>query len=99
MPWFAKRFVDGRIALRPHGGLQEFKEVFEAFARTQPGAAAFYDAGGDDGSATLFLTPQAEEFAAMIGASEIARPRLERLIPLFPVRFARTSESMIKSAR
>ena len=90
MAWYEKRLADGRVALRPNGGIQEFKEVFEAFAETKPGAAVFYAANDDDAGASLILTPQAEEFARMIQATQIPRPYLERLIPLFPARLAHT---------
>jgi len=74
MSWYAKRFADGRIGLRAGGGLQEFKEVFEAFAKTRPGAALFCQVDENDGSATVFLTPDATEFAAMIQATQSEPP-------------------------
>ena len=73
MSWYAKHFGDGRIRLSPHGGLQDLKGVFEAFAKTRPGAAMFCQVD-DDGSATIYLTPEAAEFAAMIRATESAPP-------------------------
>jgi hypothetical protein len=84
MTWYAKRFPDGRVALSPHGGIQDFKDVFEAFAKTCPGAALFCHFDEDDGSATIFLTPAAAEFAAMIQASASEPPipngRVMRLV-------------------
>ena len=75
MSWYTKRFADGRIGLTPRGGMQEFKEVFEAFAKTQPGSALFCEFNEEDGSATVFLTPAASEFAAMIQAAESDPPK------------------------
>jgi len=74
MRWYAKRFADGRIALRPKGGIKEFTEVFEAFAKTAPGASLFCRVDENDGSATVFLSPHATEFAAMIRATECEPP-------------------------
>jgi len=68
MSWYAKRFADGRIALRPNGGMKEFTDVFQAFAKTKPGAALFCRFDEDDGSTTVYLSPDAAEFAAMIRA-------------------------------
>lgn len=82
MPWYAKRFEDGHIALYPRGNLQEFKEVFEAFANAQRGAALFARLDAPDGSATIFLSPAAAECAAMIKAAESSPPAQETVVLL-----------------
>ena len=82
MPWYAKRFEDGHVALYPRGNFQEFKEVFEAFANAHPGAALFAQLDASDGSATIFLSPNAAEFAAMIRAAESAPPPKDRVVLL-----------------
>ena len=83
MPWYAKRFADGRICLRPDGSLVEFTEVFEAFAKTVSGAKLLCRIDEGDGSATVYLSPSAAEFAAMIRASESTPPPPDdRVIPL-----------------
>jgi hypothetical protein len=73
MTWYAKRFEGGKIRLSEHSGLEDFKEVFAAFAQRQPGAAVFVRLE-DDGSAVVYLTPPAAEFAAMIRADEVEPP-------------------------
>jgi hypothetical protein len=73
MPWYAKQFADGRIALHSRGDLEEFTEVFEAFAKTRPRAALFSRTNSDR-SVTIYLTPAAEEFAVMIQAAETDEP-------------------------
>lgn len=81
MCWYVKHFPDGEIELRPHGGQQEFAEVFAAFASTHAGAAVFCAHDGV-GGVTLYLSPRSTEFARMIQAREAARPGLEELMPL-----------------
>lgn len=82
MSWYSKRFADGRISLRPKGGMQEFTEVFEAFAKTRPGAALFCRVDRSDGSTTIFLSPDAADFAAMIQACKSEPPEADELTML-----------------
>ena len=85
MPWYLKRFADGRIRLSPQSGLLDFKEVFDAFAEHHPGAEMFVRVE-HDGSATVYLTPESTEFAAMIQATEMAgSPPEDAILPLHKV--------------
>jgi hypothetical protein len=79
--WYVKRFPDGQIQLRPHGGLLEFAEVFEVFARTRSGAAVF-SVRDADGGVSIYFPPVAAEFARMIRASEVDKPCCDGLVPL-----------------
>ena len=81
MCWYLKRFPEGEVELRPHGGVQEFAEVFAVFARTRAGAAVF-SVRDDDGGVTIYFPPVAAEFARMIRASEAEKPHREGLVPL-----------------
>lgn len=78
MPWYSKRFAEGRIALRPCGEFSEFQEVFEAFAQTRLGAAVFGRRNAD-ASVTAYFTPYAEEFALMVSARMASAPKAEGL--------------------
>ena len=68
-PWYAKHFPAGVIELRPAGGWPEFRDVFEAFAATRPGASIHRRVNAD-GSVWVYLSPECAEFAIMIGAKE-----------------------------
>lgn len=81
MCWYVKQFPNGQVELRPQGGLAEFAEVFEAFARTRAGAAVFCTRD-QHGGVTVYFPPVASEFARMIRASEAEQPRIEELTPL-----------------
>lgn len=78
MSWYAKRFADGCIGFNPCVGLQEFKEVFEAFAKTRRGAALFARLNSD-GSITAYFSPASADFAMMILATTISAPPLQGL--------------------
>lgn len=73
MSWYAKQFANGCIAFNPHGRLDEFKEVFDAFAETRQGAALFARKN-PDGSVTAYFTPASAEFAIMVQANETDMP-------------------------
>ena len=81
MSWYSKQFANGRIAFNDRGRLEDFKEVFEAFAATRRGAAIFARKNSD-GSVTAYLTPPAEEFALMIQAAASSVPAAEGLMLL-----------------
>ena len=88
MPWYSKRFADGRIGLSQQSGLEAFKEVFDVFAQRHLGAEMFFRIE-QDGSATVYLTPASTEFAAMIRATELAgEPPADTLL-LVEQRFGR----------
>jgi hypothetical protein len=82
VPWYQKQFAEGRIGLSPQSSLEDFKEVFAAFAHRRPGAAAFFRLEAD-GSAIVYLTPASAEFAAMIQATAIeGEPSADALLLL-----------------
>lgn len=81
MCWYAKRFPGGEVELRARGGVGEFAEVFEVFARTRSGAAVFC-ARDANGAVTIYFPPVAAEFARMIRACEVDKPPRDGLTPL-----------------
>jgi len=78
MSWYAKRFPDGCTGFNPCVRLQEFKEVFDAFAQTRRGAALFARLNSD-GSMTAYFSPASADFAIMILATTISAPPLQGL--------------------
>ena len=81
MCWYEKRFPEGCVELRPHGGLNEFAEVFAVFAQTCAGAAVF-SARDARGGVTIYFPPVARDFACMIRANAAPKPRREGLVAL-----------------
>jgi hypothetical protein len=81
MPWSSKRFPDGLVVFGNAIGLMPMKEIFDAFAARNPGAAILSRIDAD-GSVILFFPPVAWEFGKMMGGTDCDAPPRENLTVL-----------------
>ncbi len=73
MGWSSKTYADGLVQFGDTFGLLPLKELFDAFAKTQPDAAIFSRINAD-ASVSIFFPPASREFGLLMGAVDCEIP-------------------------